>query len=115
MLKEEIVVGKSYVNEGACIIREVIEELDSRHVKYVVFELETGRMLPARHRVCGKRELRQWADRETKPQEVARMHPFESAQQSAAPSSSMEARLHPDEARAIADAVLGTHTFPTFK
>ncbi len=115
MLKEEIAVGKAYVNEGACIIREVIEEVDSRHVKYMVFELDTGRLLPARHQVCGKRELRNWADREARPQEVARMHPFDPAERSMDPFSSMQARLHPDEARAIADAVLDTHMFPTFK
>src|SRR5512142_2995994 len=74
MLKEEIVVGKSYVNEGACLIREVIEEVDSRHVKYSAFELDSGPWLPARHSVCSRRDMQRWADREARPHEEARLH-----------------------------------------
>ncbi len=113
MLKEEIVVGKSYVNEGACIIREIVEEIDDRQVRYNVFELESGRLLPARHRVCSRNELRRWADRETMPQERLRIHPYEPNASQA--DSSKPFSLRPEEARAAADAAPGAHTFQRIK
>ncbi len=113
MLKEEIVVGKSYVNEGACIIREIVEEIDGRHVRYNVFELESGRLLPARHRVCSRHEFQRWADRQTMPQERLRIHPYEPF--ASAADSSRPFSLLPEEARAAADAAPGAHTFPRVK
>ncbi len=112
MLKEEIVVGKAYVNERACIVREVIEEMDSRHVRYVAFDLETGKLLPARHSVCGKSELKRWADREAGPRERDRIHPY---QWESEMLPSRQEGLHPDEARVLSDLVPGAHTFPGLK
>ncbi len=112
MLKEEIVVGKAYVNERACIVREVIEEVDSRHVRYVAFELESGKLLPARHSLCGKRDLQRWADREADSRERNRIHPYR-LQDEMLPRS--QDALHPDEARVMSDLVPGAHTFPGLK
>jgi hypothetical protein len=114
MLKEEIVVGKSYVNEGACILREIVEEVDSRHVRYNAFELESGRLLPARHRVCSTGEMQRWADRQAEACETDRIHPFDpdgSADGAWWNRSSMD----PEQARAAADAAPGAHTFPILK
>ncbi len=114
MLKEEIVVGKAYVNERTSLVREVIEEVDNRHVRYIAFELESGRLLPARHSICSKAELKRWADREIEPHEQARIHPYQ-ANASAENHSSMGNGLRPEEARAVADGAPGTHTFPIMK
>jgi hypothetical protein len=115
MLKEEIVVGKAYVNEGASMIREVFEEVDRRHVKYHAFELGSGRLLPARRQVCDRRELARWADREAKFDEIARIHPFEqrAAVDMALPQE--HGTLRVDEARTAMDESPGAHTFPRTK
>ena len=113
MLKEEIVVGKSYVNEGACVIREVVEEVDHHRVKYISFEVESGKLLPARHRTCDRRELRRWADREAKAQGTARIHPFEARATTGFAAERYAWR--PEEVRTIADAAPGAHTFPRVK
>jgi hypothetical protein len=76
MHKNQIVVGKSYVNDDASIVREVVEEVDSRRVKFNAFELRTGKLIPARPQVCRKSQLARWADRETSQHETARIHPF---------------------------------------
>ncbi len=77
MLKERIVVGKAYVNERARVLREVVEEVDERRIKFNAFDLATGRLLPSRHRTCEKREMASWAEREARPDETARAHPFQ--------------------------------------
>ncbi len=77
MLKLEILVGKSYVNEDASVVREVVEELDGRRIRFNAFDLETGKLLPTRHQVCARRELARWADREANEGEMARIHPFD--------------------------------------
>ncbi len=46
--KQNIAVGRSYVNEGAHIAREVVEEVDRRKVKYNAFDLVDGRLIPDR-------------------------------------------------------------------
>ncbi len=112
MLKEEIVVGKSYVNEGACVIREVVEEVDRHRVKYQAFELDSGRLLPARHRECTKGELRRWADREARPNEAARLHPYEQAAWADLLSPSERGALRPEEARTSAEKTPGALGFP---
>ncbi len=112
MLKEEIVVGKAYVNERASIVREVIEEVDSRHVRYVAFELESGKLLPARHQTCSKGDLKRWADRETGPHERNRIHPYLS-QSEVLPTR--QDGLNPDEARVLSDLVPGAHSYPGLK
>ncbi len=112
MLKEEIVVGKSYVNEGACIIREVVEEVDSYHIRYNTFELDSGRLLPARHRVCSKGELKRWADREARANEASRVHPYEQAAWTDPLPSAGRGSLRPEEARSAAEASPGSRTFP---
>ncbi len=78
MLKNNaIVVGKSYVNERTGEVREVIEEVDDRRVKYNAFDLNTGKLIPAPYQVCHKSQLSRWADRETRLHEIARFHPYE--------------------------------------
>lgn len=111
MLKEEIVVGKAYVNEGTCIVREVIAEVDGRHVKYVAFELDSGTLLPARHSVCSTRDMQRWADREAWPHEVARMHPFQAEMGAPGFDSFERAARPPHEVRAAAEALPGAHSF----
>ncbi len=111
MLKEEIVVGKSYVNEGSCIIREVVEEVDRRSVRYHSFELNSGRLLPARHQVCARGELARWADREAEPGEMARIHPYEADVWLGADSESPQRPMGLEEAHAELDKVPGPHTF----
>ncbi|HTO99992.1 MAG TPA: hypothetical protein VMJ64_01360 [Anaerolineales bacterium] len=77
MRKEQIIVGKSYVNEEAGIIREVVEEIDERNVRANAFELSTGKLVPTRHSTWNRRELARWAQRETTAGEVRRIHPYE--------------------------------------
>ena len=112
MLKEEIVVGKSYVNEGSCIIREVVEEVDRSHIRYHSFELNSGRLLPARHQVCARVVLAHWADREAGPSEIARIHPYEADVSRGATGESSERPIGLDEAHAELDRAPGAHTFP---
>ena len=114
MLKEEIVVGKAYVNEQMCILREVVEEVDNRHVRYHAFELESGRLLPARHRTCSRAELKRWADREAEMNERARIHPFE-VDAILADGADLQGALLPEEARTASEAAPGVHTFPRTK
>ena len=112
MLKEEIVVGKSYVNEAASVVCEVIEEVDGRHVKYIAFELQSRMMLPARHCVCTANDLKRWADREARPHERARTHPIDSTvRPDRLVSAEAEARRL-DEARAAGDTMPGPNSLP---
>jgi hypothetical protein len=74
-----IAVGKSYVNESARVIREVVAEICSLRVQVRTFELVTGRLIPARRQVCRKTQLARWADRETSIDEKKRVHPFDAA------------------------------------
>lgn len=115
MLKEEIVVGKSYVNDGSCVIREVVEEVDRRHLRYHSFELTSGRLLPARHQICARGELARWADREADPREIARIHPYEADIWLGNDPESPERPIHLDEAHAEIDKAPGAHTFPAPK
>src|SRR5512141_2800684 len=71
MHKEQIVVGKAYVNEDACVLREVVEELDRNSVRCSTFDLATGRLLPTRHSNWNRAQLARWADREATEPEVA--------------------------------------------
>ena len=57
MLKEPIVVGKAYVNSRLRILREVVDEIDEERIKFHSFDLDSGRLLPSRHRVCQKNEM----------------------------------------------------------
>lgn len=76
MLKVQIAVGKGYVQEKAGLIREVIAELDSNHIRFNTFDLVTGQLTPERRQVCRKSALITWADREAKPREMKMVHPF---------------------------------------
>ncbi len=111
MLKEEIVVGKSYVNEGARIIREVVEEVDRHNVRFNAFEMDSGRLSPTRHRVCSRRELASWADREAASCETRRIHPFDQDANSDMFAAPERGTLRVEEARAALDGMAGTHTF----
>ena len=75
--KQNIAVGRSYVNEGAKIAREVVEELDRRKVKYNAYDLVEGGSTPRLSQICRKSELARWADREANPAEISKIHPFE--------------------------------------
>jgi hypothetical protein len=77
MLQRDLVVGRAYVNEEACVVRELVEELDERRVRFNAFDLETGKLLPSRHQVSDKGKLARWANREASASELARIHPFE--------------------------------------
>jgi hypothetical protein len=77
MRKQNIAVGKSYVNEREQIARQVVEEIDQRKVKYNAFGLKDGRLTPAVGQICRKSDLAHWADREANLDEIAKMHPFE--------------------------------------
>ena len=87
MRKDQIVVGKSYVNEHASIIREVVEEVDRRHVRANTFDLVTGKLVPTRHKTWRRSQLAVWADREADPVEAARVHPYETGGQPRRPAS----------------------------
>ena len=75
--KQNIAVGRSYVNERAWIAREVIEEIDQCRVRYNAFDLKDGRLLPAVLQICRKSALALWADREANQDEISRIHPYE--------------------------------------
>ncbi len=117
MLKEEIVVGKAYINEHASIVREVVEEVDSHHVRYNAFDLTTGRLIPASRRVIHRRELARWADREAEPRETARIHPHEQGAWLDANGLVPLERgtVNLERARAALQADPGTHTFPPLR
>lgn len=112
MLKEEIVVGKSYVNERACLLREVIEEMDSRHIKYSAFELDSGKWLPARHSICSRQDMQRWADRQARPHEQARIHPFEQEAWFDILLPAQHNAMDPDEARVTIERIPGARTMP---
>jgi hypothetical protein len=115
MLKEEIIVGRSYVNEHASVIREVVGEADGHHVSYNAFDLDTGKLIPGLHRVCHVREMARWADREAQEIETARIHPYGPAASVDAFLSREQGTLKPEQARRVIDAAPGTHTFPRIK
>jgi hypothetical protein len=75
--RKEIGFGKCFVNERSGIAREVVEELGNHKVKYNAFDLATGRLVPAPGQACYKGELAFWADREARPEEIAKLHPYE--------------------------------------
>ncbi len=78
MLKmQNIAVGRSYVNEGVKIAREVVEEVDQRKIKYNAFDLKDGSLIPVAMQVCRKSDMAHWADREATPDEIAKIHPFD--------------------------------------
>ncbi len=115
MQKEQIVVGKSYVNEDARLVREVVAEVDRRHIRTNTFDLATGKLVPTRHNVWSVRGLAEWADRETEPAETARIHPFE---QSAwfdvlFPATSASAPL--EQARTALEGMPGPHAVPLIR
>lgn len=112
MLKEEIVVGKSYVNEDRRTIREVVEEVDGHYIRYNAFDLKTGRLIDAPLRLCHRREMARWADRETASSEIARVHPYEKSAWLDEPFASAHGTLNVEQARAAIDGVPGTHVLP---
>ncbi len=79
MRKDQIVAGKAYVNESDCIMREVMEDVDSRRIRLTAFDLRDGKLVPTRHNIWDRAALARWADREASPREVARAHPYGSA------------------------------------
>ncbi len=76
MRKEDIAVGKSYVNNKESVLREVVEETDARHVKFNQFQLATGKLIPAPNQISHRRQFARWANREATEAETARTHPY---------------------------------------
>ena len=70
--RRELNVGKSYVNENERTAREVVE-LTRMTVKYIAYDLNTGKLCGASH-TCRKKALIQWADREATKEETASLH-----------------------------------------
>ena len=100
MLKHEvIVVGKAYVNEDAGVIREVVEDVDGRRVRFNTFDLETGTLIPAPPQVCHKSRLARWADRAARPYETARVHPYAPRMESLPPEQGAAQQLERLKAR----------------
>lgn len=79
LTRRDIAVGKCYVKERTRMAREVIEEVDRHKVKYNAFDLSTGHLLGLPFQVCFKSQIAYWADREAKPAEIARLHPYQPA------------------------------------
>ncbi|HEX8990967.1 MAG TPA: hypothetical protein VF784_04765 [Anaerolineales bacterium] len=98
MLKQDIVVGNSYVNDTESVIREIVEETDAHHVKFNEFELATGRLRPAPHQICHRRQFARWAQRAASAAEAARTHPY-------AAEAWLEAQLPPLRGGARLDQV----------
>jgi hypothetical protein len=80
MRKQNIAVGKTYVNERAQIAREVVEEVDRRKIKYNAFDLKDSKATPSVMQIFRKSALALLADREANPDEIAKLHPFEQLQ-----------------------------------
>ena len=115
MLKDPIVVGKAYVNEDARVIREVIEEVDGRRVRFNAFDLATGRLIPAPHRICHRHQLARWAQREASGPETALLHPYERTAQFAALLPRDQGSVELERAKALLDRARALHTFPQVK
>jgi hypothetical protein len=115
MHRDHIVVGNAYVNEQACIVREIIEEVDERRVRFNAFELPTGRLVPTRHHVCEKSQFAQWADREASATERAILHPYGQEQSHAQADGATHGRQDVAAARAMIESSPGHHTFPQVK
>jgi hypothetical protein len=111
MRKDQIVVGKAYVNEDAGIIREVIEELDEHCVSCNTFELATGVFIPTRHRICHKGQLARWAQREASAPEAALIHPFQPAAEFDGWISGRLNSVKLEDARTALDADPGPHMY----
>ncbi len=112
MLKDEIiVVGKSYVNERARIVREVVEDVDGRRIKFNAFELDSGKLIPSPHQICHKSQLARWADREARPREIAKLHPYDPSTwfEGLPPGEQVGAQL--ERAIASIEQLAGNHTF----
>jgi hypothetical protein len=115
MVKESIVVGKAYVNERARVLREVVEELDEGRVKFNAFDLQSGRLLPSRHRTCDRRDMAAWAEREAQPDETARAHPFERPPWSGSGRPDGDRPVSMETARAALETASAPHAFPQLK
>jgi hypothetical protein len=111
MLKDEIIVGKSYVNEDAHVLREVVEEIDSRRIKFNAFNLDTGQLLPSPNQVCRKSQLARWANRGARPREIARVHPYDQSTwfEGLPPGEQVGAQL--ERAKASMEQMAGNRTF----
>jgi hypothetical protein len=109
MRKQQIVVGKSYVNERTGVIREVIAEIDQRHIKAQTFDLATGKLVPTRHNIWDRGQLAHWADRETTPPETARIHPYQREASTDLPLPVNQIRTPLETARTTLEGIPGFH------
>lgn len=115
MLKEPIVVGKAYVNARLRVLREVVEEVDEQHVKFHAFDLESGRLLPSRHRVCETTQMAAWAERAASPREMELIHPYEWAAWTDEPGPHAERGIGLEAAKTSMESTPGPHVFPPAK
>jgi hypothetical protein len=115
MHKDHINVGNAYVNEEARIVREVIEEIDGRRVRFNAFDLKTGRLVASRHHTCEKSQFAHWAQREASASEKDLIHPYEQLGRPAQADPAAYGRQDIAAARAMIDSSPGHHTFPQLK
>ncbi len=112
MLKEQIVVGKAYVNDRAQVLREVVEEVDEERVRFNAFELQTGRLLPTRHRTWARSDMASWAQREARPEERALVHPYDAEAGAGASAPATNRGVPLDIAKAALEVGRAPHSFP---
>ena len=113
MLKVQVAVGRAYVNEKAGLIREVIQELDQRHVRFNTFDLATGQLIAERRQTCRKSQLVLWADREANARELQRMHPYAPAASAPEPTTSAGSEF--DQFRSRIDGAPAQYTLARIK
>ena len=112
MLNSHVIgVGKSYVNESKAEVREVVEEVDHRRIKYNAFDLNTGKLIPAPYQVCHKSQLSRWADREARSQEIAKLHPYQPGPWFEEVPSREAVDTQLERTKANMEQLAGNHTF----
>jgi hypothetical protein len=114
MRKEQIVVGKAYVNSDETIMREVVEDIDENCILVNGFDLTTGMLLPTRHRIHHRGQLARWACREATEAERASVHPYQ-AESWYHPLSRYERAGIPLREAKSSSTEPGPHTFPRAK
>ncbi|NJC94729.1 MAG: hypothetical protein C3F07_14510 [Anaerolineales bacterium] len=71
--RRDVSVGKYYVNDRDHTVREVITVMHHNKVVYNAYDLRSGNLLRAPAQICHKARMIRWADREARPEEVAKL------------------------------------------
>lgn len=71
LTRREVAVGKFYINDNKQAVREVVEVIDRRWVKFNAYSLTSGRLTRGPHQMCAHDQMIHWADREATPEECA--------------------------------------------